>query len=506
MGICGKASWLRRGGVAAVLAVAAGTGVVAASPAAPAGPADAPARASMALKPVPEPARREAAAMASPIRHVVVLYMENHSFDNVLGFWCRRNPGRCPAGGMPARVTLSDGRRVVPSVDPDTVPVVSHSVASQLKAMNIEGGVPRMNGWQNIPSDNPAPDSSCDAASGYQCISGYEPGQIPNLARLATRFAVSDSTFSMGDSPSWGGHLYAVLGSLDGFLGNNPHAAPGVAPGPGWGCNSDKVAPWISPTGRQEQVPSCVPDYSLNPARYPYGGAFEATPVSWQPSILDRLDRAGLSWKLYDGGRQPATDGWAICPSLADCWYTSEQHHLSGIAQFRTNAADGTLPDFSVITPGNMDAKYSQHNGTSMAAGDNWIGGLVRAVGNGPDWSSTALFITWDDCGCFYDQAVPSRNPDGTWQGPRVPLIIVSPYARPGHTDNTHTTFAGILAYTEHTFGLAPLGANDARAYDFSGAFNYSQAPLKPVRMVTRPLPYSARHLHLNRAILDDPT
>src|SRR5437763_9417495 len=100
-------------------------------------------------------------------------------------------------------------------------------------------------------------------------------------------------------------------------------------------------------------VPCCEPDYSLNPARYPYGGAFKATPVSWQPSVLDRLDRAGLSWKLYDGGRQPATDGWAICPSLADCWYTSEQHHLSGIAQFRTNAADGTLPDFSVITPGN---------------------------------------------------------------------------------------------------------------------------------------------------------
>jgi phospholipase C len=143
-----------------------------------------------------------------------------------------------------------------------------------------------------------------------------------------------------------------------------------------------------------------------------------------------------------------------------------------------------------------------------MTACDNWVGQLVSAVENGPDWSSTAIFITCDDFGGFYDQVYPgtNSNPDGTQEGPRVPLIIVSPYAKPGYTDTTHTTFAGILAYTEQNFGLAPLGANDAHAYDFSGAFDYSQAPLKPVRVLTRPLPYSARHLRLTRAMLDDPS
>jgi hypothetical protein len=77
----------------------------------------------------------------------------------------------------------------------------------------------------------------------------------------------------------------------------------------------------------------------------------------------------------------------------------------------------------------------------------------------------------------------------GTAQGPRVPLIIVSPYAKPGYTDTTATTFAGILGYTEHIFGLSPLGANDAAAYPFTNAFDYNQAILKPVRMVHRPLP-----------------
>jgi phospholipase C len=127
-------------------------------------------------------------------------------------------------------------------------------------------------------------------------------------------------------------------------------------------------------------------------------------------------------------------------------------------------------------------------------------------VEHSPDWSSTAVFITFDDCGCFYDQVPPGINADGTRQGPRVPLIIVSPYAKPGYTDTTPTTFAGILAYTEHTFGLSPLGLNDAHAYPFTNAFNYAQAPLHPVTMVTRPLPASARRIHLTPALLHDPS
>jgi len=123
------------------------------------------------------------------------------------------------------------------------------------------------------------------------------------------------------------------------------------------------------------------------------------------------------------------------------------------------------------------------------------VGQLASAVMNGPEWKSTTLFITYDDCGCFYDQVPPGTNPDGTKQGPRSPLLIVSPYARPGFTDSTHTSFAGILAYIEHTFGLSSLSKNDARAYDFAHAFNYKQAPLAPVRTVHRPLPASARHL-----------
>ena len=85
-------------------------------------------------------------------------------------------------------------------------------------------------------------------------------------------------------------------------------------------------------------------------------------------------------------------------------------------------------------------------------------------------------------------------------------MIIVSPYAKPGYTDTTGTSFSGILAFTEHLFGLPALGANDANAYAYSNAFNYAQPPRKPVRLVHRPLPASAKLIRLTRALTNDPT
>lgn len=143
-----------------------------------------------------------------------------------------------------------------------------------------------------------------------------------------------------------------------------------------------------------------------------------------------------------------------------------------------------------------------------MTACDNWVGKLVSAVENSPDWFTTAFFITFDDFGGFYDQVYPgtNNNPDLTQQGPRVPVIIASPWVKRGYTDTTHTTFAGILAFTEHNFGLAPLGANDAEAYDFSNAFEFAQRPLTPARMVHTPLPLYARHLRIPKAVENDPS
>ena len=430
---------------------------------------------------------------ASPIKHIVVLYMENHTFDNLLGFWCDSHPQRCPDGGMPSLVRLSDGTVVTPRTSPDVVPNVMHETNDQVHAIN--GGA--MNGWELI--------RGCQAAQRYRCITGYQPQQEPNLIQLVQHFAMSDMTFSMQDSPSWFGHIYAVAASTDGFTGHNPGINNG--PGAGWGCDSGKTGTWVS-GGRSQRVPSCVPDPSLigpGGRLLANGGALAPTPVPYVPTIMDRLGAAGLSWRIY--GARCATEVkdsrglelctkasgayvYSVCPTFAECLY-SQSSGLVPDSRFITDATSGRLPAFSVITPD--DVANSEHNGFSMTKGDDWVGKLVADVMNGPQWASTAMFITWDDCGCFYDQVRPGKNPDGTPQGPRVPLIIVSPYARPGYTDRTPVTFAGILAYTEHNFDLAPLSANDAAAYPFTKAFNYAQAPLPGVRMVTRPVPKNDR-------------
>src|SRR5215471_1220692 len=118
-------------------------------------------------------------ARATPIRHVVVIFLENQSFDSLLGYWCDSNPGRCPDGGMPSSVRLSNGAVVTPATSPDTVPNVNHNVTAQVAA--IDGG--KMDGWQNMPG------GTCDAATGYRCVSGYQPAQIPNITALARHFA-----------------------------------------------------------------------------------------------------------------------------------------------------------------------------------------------------------------------------------------------------------------------------------------------------------------------------
>ena len=435
-------------------------------------------------------------AQPSPIAHIVVLDLENHTFDNLLGFWCQQNTLRCQnAGGnftgMPSQVTLSNGAKVTPSADPDVAPNVDHSMTSQLAAMNIVHGVPQMNGWQNQRS-------GC-AAPAYKCVSGYQPSQVPNITGLASAFAISDAFFSFKDSPSWGGHMYAVAGTTDGFTGDNPVAAQGVTAQPGWGCDSDKVARWGAGGPYQ---PSCVPDFALG---LPNGGAFEPTKALYVPTIMDRLDAAGLSWRIY-GAAQPTVNGipangyiWSVCPTFAECLDTSQHSGLVDSGQFLTDAAAGTLPAFSLITAGGSNLAGNCHNGFSMTACDDYVGQVAQAVMSSPDWPSTVLFITWDDYGGFYDSVPPPVNPDSTQEGPRLPLIAVSPFAIPQSTDDTPASFASILAFTEHNFGLAPLEENDASAYDLSGMFAPGELPGSrglPVRhlrsrphMVTRPVP-----------------
>jgi phospholipase C len=426
---------------------------------------------------------------SAPIRHVVVIVDENHSFDNVFGRFCV-NLARCN-GATTGK--LANGTRIKLRLASDIVPDVGHFVGSQTTA--IDGG--KMDGFNRI--------FGCTSSSSprYRCYTQFAQAQIPNLWRLGRAFTVSDATFEDGPVPSWGSHLDLVAQTLDGFTGDNPPDKSGS--GPGWGCDSEKDAKWQAfPGGPITWVPSCVPAYSLDPTKFPYGGAYRSTPVKHVPTLMDRLDAAHLTWRIYETTTNMTTAtsggyGWAICPTFADCIYTSQKNHMHRSGGVIKDAAAGTLPAVSLVVP---DRENSQHNYWSMTQGDNWIGKVVSAVEHGPQWSSTAIFITYDDCGCFYDHVAP---PAGL--GIRVPLVIVSPYAKAGYTDSRIASFASIDAFIEHAFGLTPLTKQDANAYDFRSSFNYAQEPLPPVSMVKTAVPArSIRYIQEHPADLDDET
>ena len=413
-----------------------------------------------------------AAAATSPIRHIVVLMQENHSFDNVFGYWCVRT-GRCD-GTRHGR--LSNGQRIRLTHAVDVSPKVDHGSNAHRVA------------WDHGKMDRFDHLKGCGPVSGYKCYTQYHLRDIPNLGALARRFVVADRIFETDGVPSWGSHLeLASGGRLDGFVGDNPPRPHGSVHY-GWGCDSRLDAAWrVTPKSSITMEPACVPDRAGH-------GPYRPSPVRWIPTIMDRLTHAGLSWKIYSllpsmasQGYSTGGYGWAICPTFADCLYTSQDANNVPYTDVMTDAANGTLPNFAVVTP---PSRYSQHNAYSMALGDNYIGQIMSSLMQSPEWSSTAVIITYDDSGGFYDH-VPSPSGRPAY---RLPFVIVSPWAKPSFTDHHVGDLTSILAFVEHTFGVKPLGRRDGSAYALGGAFDFSQSPLRPVRMVHTPISRQETH------------
>jgi phospholipase C len=431
---------------------------------------------------LPQPVAQAATASAqelvdlrSHIKHVVVMIQENHTFGNVLGDGCART-SRCRGLRIGSKVRLSNGAVVTLKGATDKVPETDHSFASQQAAWN--GG--RNDAWQRI--------GGCGGPN-YGCMSSYAPEQIPALWSLATHFALSDNTYTCNPVTSWGDHFsWQTACNLDGFAGSIPLKTSGA--GPTWGCRSKRVEPW-SATGRPPYrlEPACNPDPSLTA---PNGGAFRPTPVRSIRTFGENCDRASSCTR--------ASYNTALIWSTDEAHAYLAYHHniRRSTTQFLADAQSGQLPGLSILTPAMPGGETSQHNGASMAVGDRGIRTALSAVMNGPQWNSTAVFITYDDCGCFYDSVAPNR----------VPLVIVSPWAKPGYVDSTRVTFAGVQAFIENVFGLPRLNGADASAYTFGKAFTFSQAALHPIALPLARIPTSSRVLAraTYRADPDDPS
>jgi phospholipase C len=419
------------------------------------------------------------AAGSKRIQHVVIIFQENHTFDELFGWLCVQHPER-QCNGV-ARGKLSSGRVIRLKVAGDIPPHLKHTPADQAAAMN--GG--RMNGFNHV--------RGCEFTYQFRCYRQYRRSGIPSLWRLAQNYAISDRTFELDPTTSWGAHLELASATLDGFVGFNPVLGPGHDPGNGWGCDSHLYARWMSPQGVVSLQPSCIPRPGSHwtPAGH--------TEAGWVPTIMERLEKERRSWRIY--ATRPFTrktaDGyaWSICPSFASCLLNPDRHdNLVPRGQLFTAVRNGHLPAFSVVLP---SVANSSHNGWSMMAGDNWIARVVNAIGTGPDWRSTAVFITFDDCGCFYDHVAP---PAGSGFGIRVPLVIVSPYAKTAHTDSNTASFASMLAFTEHLFGLEPLNASDRNAYTYWKSFNFQRTPARYEPLRLHPVPSASKERTANKS------
>jgi phospholipase C len=164
---------------------------------------------------------------------------------------------------------------------------------------------------------------------------------------------------------------------------------------------------------------------------------------------------------------------------------------VSPSTQVLTDVNKGKLADVVWVMP-TRDA--SDHPGSNDGSGPSWVGSVVNAIGNSQYWNNTAIFITWDDWGGFYDHVKPKVY-NSYELSFRVPMIVVSPYAKSHYVSHVQYEFGSILRFTEETFGLPSLHTTDARANDLSDLFNFSQQRLrfKPVKTKYGPA-YFLRH------------
>jgi phospholipase C len=143
-------------------------------------------------------------------------------------------------------------------------------------------------------------------------------------------------------------------------------------------------------------------------------------------------------------------------------------------AQFYGDLASGSLPAFSLVRPDY--SYYSEEPPEDIEEGDAWLGQVIQAIADSPEWDSTAIFVTYDEGGGFWDHAAPAVKTQYGY-GTRTPMVIISPYARHG-VFSAQTTNMSVLSFVQHLWGLAPLSSPQAKQNDLMSAFDFHHSPL----------------------------
>ncbi len=370
------------------------------------------------------------------IKHVIWIIQENHSFDNYFGTY----PG---ADGPPPSTCLPkmpDGKSCVkPFHMPPMQPVcdLSHE-------------------WYTAHAayDHGTMDGFIWAEGTPYTMGYYDQKDIPNYWAYAKHFTLFDHFFSSLEGPSLPNHVYTVAAQSGGLIVN---------------------------VATLKEL-----DHALH---NPDGFTFR--------SIVSLLTAGNVSWKYYveTNPNKPVTTlpfrnskevsnpkpkqfyVWNPLPGFKKIRDNPKlMDHLVAQKVFYSDLRNGTLPQVSYLVP---DWDDSEHPPAIIQSGMWYVTNLINAVMRSKYWDSTAIFLTWDDYGGFYDHVAPPQL-DAFGLGPRVPAMLISPYAKAGHINRRTYEFSSILKFIETRWHLPQLTARDKQALDMMGAFDFNQKPLAP--------------------------
>jgi phospholipase C len=363
----------------------------------------------------------------TPIQHLIVLLQENHSFDNYFGTY----PGAdgLPAGTkMPIDPANPGAGYVTPwHIGNSTITDLSHSAATYREQY-----------------DNGKMDAFVSALNrrnqdGKLSMGYYDGSDIPYYWNLADNFVLFDHFFSSAKDGSFANHMYWVAG-----------------------------IPPVTQKGQQ------LSDMLAN-----------------VPTIFDRLQAAGVSWKFYVQNYDPTltyrnlgTSGnrasqviWV--PLLNFDRFIDDptlSSHIVDLSQYFVDLNNGTLPSVAYVIPSGA----SEHPPSSLKTGQTFVKTLIQELMRSSAWNSSAFLLAYDDWGGWYDHVLPPQV-DQYGYGPRVPAILVSPYAKTGYIDNTVLDFTSILKFIEQNWDVPSMAQRDAKANNFVSAFDFNQGPRQPV-------------------------
>ena len=405
----------------------------------------------------------------NPINHIVVIMQENRSFDNYFGTY----PG---ANGIPKGtcVPLSPDNPSVGCVKPFlSTDVISGDLPHGYQSSVVGYDNGKMDGFMVGENENP------------KTMTYYDNKTIPYYWDLAKNYVLADNFYSSVLSYSLPNHWYALAGqapatSMFYFMhrppnndilnqqenastiaGGNPNATAnfGVNPNPTSTNLRDEVARVYL---EESNLTKTVADLFMN----------DTHNITWK--YYDHLIRAGNYKAAVSSGR--AFEFWNPFSAKGSTYTPTYAPHFVNRAQIFTDLKSGDFPQVSWVTP---SFPISEHPPANITSGMNWVKDVINAIMSSPYWNSTAIILTWDDYGGFYDH-VPPPQIDKYGLGFRMPTLIISPYAKPGYIDHTQYQFESMLKFIEWRFSLQPLTERDLHANNLLNAFDFSQKPLPP--------------------------